>query len=54
MKVVAFNGSPRKNGNTGILIRYALRELKNEGIDTESGTTGWQKDPGLHCMHEMF
>ena len=35
MKVVAFNGSPRKNGNTAILIRYALRELKNEGIDTE-------------------
>ena len=35
MKVVAFNGSPRKNGNTAILIRYALQELTNEGIDTE-------------------
>ncbi len=35
MKVVAFNGSPRKNGNTAILIRYAFRELTNEGIDTE-------------------
>ena len=35
MKVVAFNGSARKDGNTAILIRYALKELENEGIDTE-------------------
>jgi multimeric flavodoxin WrbA len=35
MKVVAFNGSPRKDGNTGILLAYALRELEAEGIETE-------------------
>jgi multimeric flavodoxin WrbA len=35
MKVVAFNGSPRKEGNTFILINYILRELEKEGIETE-------------------
>jgi multimeric flavodoxin WrbA len=35
MKVVAFNGSPRKDGNTGILIDYVLKELDREGIQTE-------------------
>jgi multimeric flavodoxin WrbA len=35
MKVTAFNGSARKDGNTAILINYVLSELKNEGIDTE-------------------
>jgi multimeric flavodoxin WrbA len=35
MKVVAFNGSPRKDGNTTILIKIVLDELKNQGIETE-------------------
>ena len=35
MKVVAFNGSARKDGNTAILINLALDELKREGIETE-------------------
>ena len=35
MKVVAFNGSARKDGNTAILINYVLSELGNEGIETE-------------------
>jgi multimeric flavodoxin WrbA len=35
MKVVAFNGSARKDGNTAILINYVFEELKKEGIDTE-------------------
>src|ERR1035438_7915877 len=34
-KVVAFNGSARKGGNTAILLRYVLKELENEGIETE-------------------
>lgn len=34
-KVVAFNGSPRKNGNTSILIGLMLEELRKEGIETE-------------------
>jgi len=35
MKVVAFNGSPRKDGNTALLINYVFEELKKEDIDTE-------------------
>ncbi|MBF0328793.1 MAG: flavodoxin family protein [Nitrospirae bacterium] len=35
MKVIAFNGSARKDGNTAILINLVFDELKNEGIETE-------------------
>lgn len=35
MKVVAINGSARKDGNTAILINQALRALEAEGIVTE-------------------
>ncbi len=35
MKVVAFNGSARKDGNTAILIGAVLSELEKEGIETE-------------------
>ena len=35
MKVVAINGSARKDGNTAILIRHVFRELESEGIETE-------------------
>jgi multimeric flavodoxin WrbA len=35
MKVVAFNGSARKGGNTAILLGHVLGELAKEGIETE-------------------
>ena len=35
MKVVALNGSARKDGNTAILINLVFDELKKEGIKTE-------------------
>ena len=35
MKVVAFNGSPRKDGNTATLLGGVLRELEGLGIETE-------------------
>lgn len=34
MRVVAFNGSARKGGNTAYLIKIALEALEREGIDT--------------------
>jgi len=57
MKVVAFNGSPRKGGNTEFLIKTVLKELEAEGIETEliqvggqllRGCTGcgWCRDSG--------
>ncbi len=35
MKVIAFNGSARKEGNTALLLNLVLDELKAEGIETE-------------------
>ena len=35
MKVVAFSGSARKNGNTAILVNHVFGELEKEGIKTE-------------------
>jgi multimeric flavodoxin WrbA len=35
MKVIAFNGSARRNGNTAILIRKVFSELQDVGIETE-------------------
>jgi multimeric flavodoxin WrbA len=35
MKVIAFNGSARKDGNTSILLNLVLDEVKAEGIETE-------------------
>jgi multimeric flavodoxin WrbA len=35
MHVVAFNGSPRKDGNTALLLRTVLAELEHEGVTAE-------------------
>lgn len=35
MKVVAFNGSPRPDGNTAILLNHVLEPLKTRGIQAE-------------------
>ena len=50
MKVVAFNGSPRKDGNTAILIRAVFAELEAAGIETELVQIGGQPIRGcLAC-----
>lgn len=35
MKVIAFNGSPRRKGNTEILISEVFKILEKEGLETE-------------------
>lgn len=35
MKVVAFNGSPKKEGNTALALKLVTDELEKEGIETE-------------------
>lgn len=35
MKIVAFNGSPRRQGNTEILISEVFKILEKEGLETE-------------------
>lgn len=50
MKVVAFNGSARRGGNTAILLGYVLNELNKEGIETELVELGGSKIHGcLAC-----
>lgn len=43
MKVVAFNGSPRVNGNTSQSLKIVLAELEKEGIETEIVQLGGRK-----------
>ena len=52
MKVVAFNGSPRKNGNTSALISYVFEELNKEDIETEIVQLSGKKLGGcIACMN---
>lgn len=48
MKVVAFNGSPRVNGNTAQSIEMVFKELAKGGIETEFVQLGGRKVFG--CM----
>ena len=51
MKVVAFNGSARKNGNTAILTNIVLGKLEKEGIETELVQLAGKKIRGcIACM----
>lgn len=43
MKIVAFNGSPRKGGNTEILLKEVLKTISEKGIDTEFVQIGGKK-----------
>ncbi len=46
MKVVAFNGSPRKDGNTAGCLKTVLGELEKAGIETEMIQVGKEKVRG--------
>ncbi|MGZ4906557.1 MAG: flavodoxin family protein [Halobacteriota archaeon] len=52
--VIAINGSPRKDGNTAILIRHVLAELEREGVDTELVQLAGERIRGCtactHCI----
>jgi multimeric flavodoxin WrbA len=54
MKVVAFNGSARKDGNTAILVNYVLDELKKEGIETELVQLAGKKIQGCAACYKCF
>ncbi len=50
MKVVAFNGSPRTDGNTFQAIQIVARELTDQGIDVEIVQVGDKSIVGCrHC-----
>ena len=54
MKVIAINGSARKDGNTAILINYALEELAKEGIQTELFQLAGKKIQGCKSCYKCF
>jgi multimeric flavodoxin WrbA len=54
MKVVAFNGSARKDGNTAILVTTLLKELKKEKIETELVQLAGKKIRGCTACGKCF
>ena len=54
MKVLAFNGSPRKDGNTAILINHVFRELEKEGLETELVQLSGKKIHGCIACYKCF
>ncbi|GBC60588.1 flavodoxin family protein [Desulfonema ishimotonii] len=54
MKVVAFNGSPRKDGNTSHMIRHVLEALEKQEIETEMVQLGGKKIRGCMACYKCF
>jgi multimeric flavodoxin WrbA len=54
MKVVAFNGSGRKDGNTAILLNVVLGELSKEGIETELIQLAGKAPQGCIACYKCF
>lgn len=54
MKVVAFNGSPRRDGNTTLLIHQVFHELEKEGIETELVYLSGKKIHGCIACYKCF
>jgi multimeric flavodoxin WrbA len=54
LKVVAFNGSPRRDGNTSILIRHVLDALEGSGIATECVQVGGRAVRGCRDCRRCF
>ena len=52
MKVIAFNGSPRKKGNTSRLIDMVLAELSENGISTEKYQLGGKNIRGCRACYK--
>jgi len=52
MKVVAFNGSPRPDGNTTALINHAFAALHREGIETELVQVGGRLIHGCTACYQ--
>ncbi len=54
MKVVAFNGSPRKEGNTYEAINIVAEQLRKESIDVEIVHVGNKKIQGCTACSSCF
>jgi multimeric flavodoxin WrbA len=54
MKIIGFNGSPRKDGNTTTLMGYVFREIEKEGIETELVQLSATAIPGCIACYKCF
>lgn len=54
MKVTAFCGSARMDGNTSILVNHVLAELEKEGISTELVQLAGRKIQGCTACYKCF
>ncbi len=54
MKVIAFNGSARKDGNTAILLNAVLDEIRKEGIGTELFQLAGKKIQGCIACYKCM
>ena len=54
MKVVAFNGSARKDGNTAGMVRWVFAELEKNGIETELYQMQGKKLNGCIACYKCF
>ena len=54
MKVVAFNGSPHKEGNTYLLVKQVFAELDKQGIETELVQLAGEKLSGCLGCYKCF
>lgn len=54
MKVVAFCGSARKDGNTATLLKTVLGELNNAGVETEIVELAGKSVPGCIACYKCF
>lgn len=51
MKVVAFNGSPRRDGNTAYILHLVLDGMKSRGIETEFIQVGGESIRGCSACY---
>ena len=51
MRVIAFNGSPRPDGNTALLIEIVFDELKKHGIEAETYHLGGKAIHGCKACY---
>ena len=51
MKIVAINGSPRKNGNTARLLKAVGKEVRAAGVEFEVFQPGHRVHPCMACYH---
>ena len=51
MKIAAINGSPRKNGNTALVLEAAGKEIQAAGVEFQVFQPGAKVRPCMACYH---